>query len=533
MRAILVAAVCCIVLQIGFVACDWNEWAAGNNGVHSRPVYKVQPGIKWSFKHPSASLIKGVINVDDSTGRIIISNSASSQPLFWVLDKNGTVVYSFNDTESGSCAGTLSSSNGVVYVLNEVTCLVLAVDTVNNQRIWNSTDLCQATGISGGDPQSAPILIRENILYVSLGKAIIALNRTDGAIQWSYGVGSAGSTAQFMAPIYSALDDTIVTFSSLNYIIKLDAATGEEEFAVEVTAYSDSKTYPPLVDQENGFIYVASPGGIVKKYSSSAGLIWTNNFSPSTILHGPVLIGNYLIVMTNRKFYAIETATKDAVATTSGTLTIDFVKAQLLYADNVLYATDGLGNLAAYNVTDPLNFKVMWTMITSTKKIEGAGPAIALDGTIYVGSASGQADTSILVALGCTNGNILSENGTCVCPEDALIFPYKGKCLTCTDGKYFNATAGCVLCCDGLVPNVNRITCDECPEDTFSMSGDEECRPCSEQPENSQCPAVPAPISDPPNVVRAPDGQIITSGADTKFASVLILMCALIAMMRD
>ena len=59
MRAILVTAVCCIVLQIGFVACDWNEWAAGNNGVHSRPVYKVQPGIKWSFKHPSASLIKG------------------------------------------------------------------------------------------------------------------------------------------------------------------------------------------------------------------------------------------------------------------------------------------------------------------------------------------------------------------------------------------------------------------------------------------------------------------------------------------
>lgn len=471
--------------------------------------------------------------MDDATGRIIISNSASSQPLFWVLEKNGTVAFSFNDTASGSCAGALSSSAGVVYVLNEVTCVVIAVDTVTQKRVWNSTDLCQEIGITGGDPQSAPILIRENTLYVSLGKAIISLNKTDGAVQWTYAVGSYGSSAQFMAPVYSALDDTLVMMTSLSYMIKLNALTGEEQFAVEVTASEDASTYPPLVDQENGFIYTTTTNGVVKKYSTTAGLIWTNVFSPSNILHGPVLVGNYLVVMTNRKFYAIDSTTKDVTVTTTGTLTIDFVKAQLLYADNVLYATDGLGNLAAYNVSDPLSFKIMWTMITSTKKIEGAGPTIAADGTIYIGSSSGQVETAILVAVGCINGNILStQNGTCVCPADK--FPFKNKCLTCTGGTYFNATAGCVLCGDGLVPNDNTTACEECPEETFSMSGDDECTPCSEQPENSQCPPIPvAPVPDPPNVVRTPDGQIITSGADTRFASVLILLCVLIAMIRD
>eukprot|EP00029_Vermamoeba_vermiformis_P006058 TRINITY_DN2277_c0_g1_i1.p1 TRINITY_DN2277_c0_g1~~TRINITY_DN2277_c0_g1_i1.p1 ORF type:complete len:561 (-),score=92.01 TRINITY_DN2277_c0_g1_i1:43-1725(-) len=534
MRLIALVVAFSVLLQIGFVDCDWSQWGGGNGGVHSRPVYNVQPGVQWSFKQPTASVIKGVINVDDTTGKIIIPNSASSQPLFWVLDKNGTVVYSFNDTNPGSCSGTMAVSNGTLYIVNESSCKLLIFDLNTYALQSTSGDLCNSFGSTSGGPFSGPIFLDNDAIYVPLGNAFGVLSRSDGVTEnwfYNFATNDEGSAGQFLTPVYSSYDNTIVFFTTMGYLLKFDKTSNVPMFSRKVNmqslTYDDAKTYPPVVDPQYGFIYVVARNGYAAKYSSEGVLIWTLSFSPSTILHGVLLIDEYLCVMTNNRFYAIETTTQTATSVLNNQLSIGQVKAQLLYANNVLYATDGIGYLAAYNVTNRLSWKQIWSMNTNAKNIEGAGPSIASDGTIYIGGSSNNAANAIIVSIGCVNGNYLNEQGKCVCPTDT--FTYQSKCLTCASGEYFNATAGCVLCGAGFVPNSNQTACEECLENTFSMSGDDTCHPCSEQPDNAQCPAPPSTITPPeptnntPGVVRGPDGKP-TSGAEARFIGGLALI---------
>jgi outer membrane protein assembly factor BamB len=512
-----------------------SYWDMPWSAIHERPVFRVEPSIKWTFMHiPTATYGKVVIN--DDTGDILLANAASNSPLFFIINKHGQEVFSWNATASpqAQCSGVITHRRDVVYAFSDNTCELFAVSVPSGDLLWNNTELCPE------DPAqlvATPItwLKNDTVMLIVTKRRIFTVRASDGMVLMNYG---PLASASLMPPISSMIDDKFIFHTANDTVFKIDVETGQVEWSTDVSAGSPARSDlppPPAVD-EDGSIYVPTYSGLVHKLLSNGTLVWTTEASLNLAgtQNAPILINSTHILVTtgytNMYFYVVQKADGQMVQVypdSAGGFLYDLTptRAQPLWNKNVLYAVIANGEVGAWDTTDLTGLKFLWRKNLTqelTYSFVTGGPSIMKDGTIIVATSYPSA-LAALVAIGCPDGMHISSDGLqCICQVGNEV--KNDTCVQCPSTQVSNGTA-CQVCQAGKVPNNDQSDCSLCPPNTFSREGDVTCSPCSEDPSNDQCFVEPSvePVSSP-STVSTPSKKITSVSSSLVITLPMILV---------
>lgn len=137
-------------------------------------------------------------------------------------------------------------------------------------------------------PHGAPVVGNE-LVYVSVGSDLHALNKEDGSLNWS------------KAPVYSQgtpllHDGHLYISGGWQKFTALNAADGTEIWSKDISTYAS-----PVMS--NGRLYVNGDESVFCFEPTTGELVW--NVPVSDLAHSPVVDGNQVLVSTDYSFSAV------------------------------------------------------------------------------------------------------------------------------------------------------------------------------------------------------------------------------------
>ncbi len=168
-------------------------------------------------------------------------------------------------------------------------------------RLWNADILGRRNGValSGVDDLTGDPLIDGETLYAGTHSGrLVALSVYDGERRWTAREGALG-------PVWPA-GDSVFFVSDLNRLIRLDAGTGEQIWAVDLPGYKPNRNPNRRRDRAyanhgpilaGGRLIVASSDGFIRAFSPEDGSLVSRTEIPGGATTRPVVAGGVLYVV--------------------------------------------------------------------------------------------------------------------------------------------------------------------------------------------------------------------------------------------
>jgi len=162
----------------------------------------------------------------------------------------------------------------------------------------------------------------------------------------------------------------------------------------------------------SGYVYGVLPNGTLLWQQQVPNVAFQSCspvlFAEDQFLIGDFVLGNIYLFNSTSGNYTI--AVNNSLQLTSGSV----IYSQMVWGSGVLYvAYDNPAHLTAYDTTNSSQLTLLWSLpLPEIATTWGAGPSIALDGTIYLSSDSFSFTVVSLLALGCPIGQLVNSNGT-------------------------------------------------------------------------------------------------------------------------
>jgi outer membrane protein assembly factor BamB len=145
---------------------------------------------------------------------------------------------------------------------------VYAIELSTGEEIWRTMDL-------GGAISDSPALSDGLILVGTFGESLIAIDATDGKIEWSY------DTAGWVWSSPVVFDGVAYFGDTAGFAYAVEVETGNELWQKSIDGAIGAS---PAVD-ENGVYFVTETGSVHAANPNSGGALWPND----TILEGQLL----------------------------------------------------------------------------------------------------------------------------------------------------------------------------------------------------------------------------------------------------
>ncbi len=171
---------------------------------------------------------------------------------------------------------------------------VYAIDLSSGEEIWRTMDL-------GGAVSDSPTLSDGLILVGTFGESLIAIDATNGEIEWSY------DTAGWVWSSPVVFDGIVFFGDTAGFAYAVEVETGSELWQKSIDGSIGAS---PAVD-ENAVYFVTETGIVHAAIPTSGGTLWPNDTAlEGQLLSDPILYDGQLFVGTITPecvVYAVET----------------------------------------------------------------------------------------------------------------------------------------------------------------------------------------------------------------------------------
>lgn len=257
-------------------------------------------------------------------------------------------------------------------------------------------------GMAAASTASTPAIAADGAIYYGTNDGMVyALNTTDGSVRWSRNIGSPPVGSPAIAP-----NGTIYIGNNGSFFA-LSPADGSNAWGPIMLGNVQSS---PAIAPD-GTLYVSGSASDLKAFNSDGTLKWdagtiiSTKSSPALSPDGAtVYIGS-----DNGALYAVDTSNGNINWTTPfGSPGNAVVSSPAVASNGTIYigSAGGVLGLAGVLAIDPATGNALWEFITDPLSV-ASSPAIGADGTIYVGC-----DDGIFYALNPANGSIKWWYGT-------------------------------------------------------------------------------------------------------------------------
>ncbi len=349
------------------------------------------PGtVKWSFPLTNATTASPALGVD-GTAYIADGISVTSPWRLWAVNSNGIAKWHY-DLGGGAAGSPAIATNGTVYVF----------DTSTSPEIWafnpdGSTNWAFQDTYYYGSGKGHPAVAPDGRIYFAYANNVAAFSR-DGSNQWFYTDASQDYLFDYASPAI-ALDGTIIVNGNDGrlYALYWDGSgnfTNKWVFATpEAGTISSMLVSPPAIGSD-GTIYCGVEKGVTSAYflalrpgTTNATLKWAYTNSTMEAFGSGAAIGSdgtiyvqstvdgtqgYLCAFTpngsNKWMYPVPAG-----------LPANVISTPAVAADGTVYVGGGDGKLYAIGS----NGSLLWATTILATSVQSS-PVIGQDGTVYV-----------------------------------------------------------------------------------------------------------------------------------------------------
>ena len=319
--------------NISLLVSDWQMTTG--NGIVSEP-----------------AIVNNILYVG-STDHNLYAVNAHTGTLLWKTVTGGEIAFSVPAVAKGIVY--VGSLDGKVYAFNAQTGIIL----------W--------TALLGNEGVEASPTIVNGIVYISSSDGIVyALNAYTGATLWSV---NTGTNTYSLSPTVSG---GFVFFGSGKQMNAYNANTGTLVWST--SGHNLFITSSPVIS--NGEVYVTTGDGAgyneVDGFNISTGVLdWS--FGANYIETAPTIDNQTMFFGLTGEVFAVDIPTRELLW--ASTNQSSFYTATMA-ANGVVYATDGNGNISAFNAANGIT---LWTNPLSPGYELQASPVV-VNGIVYIGS---------------------------------------------------------------------------------------------------------------------------------------------------
>ncbi|WP_311044666.1 serine/threonine-protein kinase [Streptomyces sp. ID38640] len=271
-------------------------------------------------------------------------------------------------TTGKAVTSTPAVVDGVVYIGSDDK-NVYALDAATGKRKWAFA--------ADNRVRSSPAVADGGVYVGSADGSVYALDAATGNRQWTFDTGnSAFDINTTWVESSPAVADKVVYVGSFDYVSALDAATGDEKWAVRARGFGKDAsgfTSPAVVD---GVVYVGSDDHMHALDAATGDEKWAF-VTGGSVASWPAVVDGFVYVGSN-KLFALAAATGDKKWAFHADEPL--LSSSPAVVDGVVYVGSDDKNVYAL---DAATGKKKWVYATGDKV--RSSPAVA-DGVVYVGS---------------------------------------------------------------------------------------------------------------------------------------------------